>query len=119
MTYHERRSTNGRRQPRPLTIAVPLGAVLDRAERTMRERRTTVRRRTDVRSIAAAVRYLNDPTPARAIVDREWESASVALFRCGCIACEPVASGAPPQFIECVAHEPESIRRGRRRTDLR
>lgn len=85
----------------------------------MRERRTAVRRRTDVRSIDAAVRYLNDPTPVRGIVDREWESSSVALFRCGCIACEPVASGAPPQFIECIAHEAEPIPQGRRRTDLR
>ena len=115
MLTFDRRASD-RRGISPSTT-ISLGAVLADERREASDRRRSLRRRNDVRTIAHFARRIDaGQTRLEVIVDSVEGLRLVAMFTCGCSAIEPVGAGeAPLRTVPCAQHAAPRIEHDRRR----
>jgi len=105
------------RRIEPYQTAAALGFIVpESTEQRATDRRQRNRRRGDARSIAETLETMGDGAAVMTFTLGARERRS-AVFDCGCVAVDPLASTSCLQLLQCPTHAELQAKLRRRRTD--
>ena len=110
----DRRHLSRRERPEP-AVAAALGLVLLPDQRS-NDRRRQLRRRGDANSVSAML-SAHDASIVKTFTLAGSRARKSALYDCGCVVVDPIATTGSLQVLECPTHAALQAKLRRRQTD--